>query len=86
MWAAKRRYLDDSEWYELFTLDRTFGKWGEEQAEYEFGILSELRDFWKRHEVGSKCPHTNALQRHLAQHAEQTENETKSKAKKLVKP
>jgi hypothetical protein len=86
MWAAKRRYLDDKEWYELFMLDRTYGKWGAEQAEYEFGILSELRDFWKRHEVGSKCPHTNALQRHLAQHAEQTENETKRKSKKLVKP
>ena len=81
MWAAKRRYLDDKEWYELFMLDRTYGKWGAEQAEYEFGILSELRDFWKRHEVGSKCPHTNALQRHLAQHAEQ-EKVTK---KRIVK-
>jgi hypothetical protein len=84
LWAAKRRYLDDQEWYELFVLDRTFGKWGAEQAEYEFGILSELRDFFKRHEVGSKCPHTNALQRHLAMHNEKQENDKKQKNKRVV--
>lgn len=85
MWAAKRRYLDDSEWYELFVLDRTFGKWGPEQAEYEFGILSELREFFKRHKVGSKCPHMNALEQHLARHAEKTKQEEKQKTKKIVK-
>lgn len=83
MWAAKRRYLDDNEWYELFVLDRTFGRWGPEQAEYEFGVLSELREFFARHQVGSKCPHMNALERHLALHKEKTE--TKQKSKKPVK-
>jgi len=86
LWAARRRYLDDKEWYELHVLDRTYGKFGPERAAYEFGILEELRDFFRRHEVGSKCPNTNALQRHLAIHAEQTKNETKRKNKKLVKP
>jgi len=85
LWAAKRRYLDDQEWYELFLLDRTFGKWGPEQAEYEFGVLSELREFFKRHEVGSKCPHMNALEKHLAMHAEKQKTQAKQKAKKVVK-
>lgn len=85
LWAAKRRYLNDEEWYELFLLDRTHGKWGPEQAEYEFGILEELREFFKRNEVGSKCPHMNALQRHLANHAQRTKDEEKASAKKLVK-
>lgn len=84
MWAAKRRYLDDNEWYELFVLDRTFGQWGPEQAEYEFGVLSELREFFKRHAVGSKCPHMNALEKHLALHAEKESTEAKQKSKKLV--
>ena len=85
LWAAKRRYLDDQEWYELFLLDRTFGKWGPEQAEYEFGVLSELREFFKRHAVGSKCPHMNALEKHLAMHAEKQETQAKQKAKRVVK-
>jgi hypothetical protein len=85
MWAAKRRYLDDNEWYELFTLDRTFGKWGPEQAEYEFGILEELRNFFHRHQVGSKCPHMNALEKHIAMHKEKQEQEQKQKGKRIVK-
>ena len=85
LWAAKRRYLDDQEWYELFVLDRTFGRWGEEQAAYEFGKLEELREFFKRHAVGSKCPHLNALEKHLALHAEKQTTETKQKTKKIVK-
>ena len=85
LWAAKRRYLDDQEWYELFVLDRTFGKWGEEQAAYEFGKLEELREFFKRHAVGSKCPHLNALEKHLALHAEKKETQAKQKTKKIVK-
>lgn len=85
LWAAKRRFLSDEEWYELHMLDRTFGKWGAEQAEYEFGVLSELREFFKRHAVGSKCPHMNALEKHLALHAEKQETEAKQKAKKVVK-
>lgn len=85
LWAAKRRFLSDEEWYELHILDRTFGKWGPEQAEYEFGVLSELREFFKRHEVGSKCPHMNALEKHLALHAEKQETQAKQKAKKVVK-
>jgi hypothetical protein len=85
LWSAKRRYLDDQEWYELFVLDRTFGKWGEEQAAYEFGKLEELREFFERHSVGSKCPHLNALEKHLALHAEKQETEAKQKAKKIVK-
>lgn len=84
LWAAKRRYLDDSEWYELHELDRTFGKWGEEQAEYEFGILGDMREFFKRHEVGSKCPHMNALQKHLALHKEKEDNDKKAKSKRTV--
>ena len=85
LWAAKRRYLDDSEWYELHILDRDFGKWGPEQAEHEFNLLSELREYFKRHEVGSKCPHMNALQRHLAQHAQREEDQQKATKKKIVK-
>lgn len=84
LWAAKRRWLTDQEWYELHVLDRTFGTWGDEQAEFEFGLLGELREYFKRHEVGSKCPHMNALQRHLALHKEQQETEKKQKSKKLV--
>jgi len=85
LWAAKRRYLDDQEWYELFVLDRTFGKWGEEQAAYEFGKLEELREFFKRHSVGSKCPHLNALEKHLALHAEQEKTQAKQSKKKVVR-
>lgn len=85
MWAAKRRYLDDQEWYELFALDRTYGKWGPEQAEYEFGVLEELREFFARHAVGSKCPHMNALEKHLALNAERQEADAKQKSKKIVK-
>lgn len=85
LWSAKRRYLDDNEWYELFVLDRTFGKWGEEQAAYEFGRLEELRNFFKRHEVGSKCPHMNALERHLALHDESLQTKEKRDNKKVVK-
>jgi hypothetical protein len=85
LWAAKRRYLDDSEWYELFILDRTFGKWGPEQAEYEFGVLQELREFFGRHQVGSKCPHMNALEKHFALHAEKEKTEAKQESKKIVK-
>jgi hypothetical protein len=85
LWAANRRYLDDQEWYELFVLDRTFGKWGPEQAEYEFGKLGELREFFARHAVGSKCPHLNALEKHLALHAEKEETQAKQKSKKIVK-
>ena len=85
LWAAKRRYLDDQEWYELFVLDRTFGKWGEEQAAYEFGKLEELREFFKRHAVGSKCPHLNALEKHLALHAEKEEMQAKQSKKKVVR-
>lgn len=84
MWAARRRFLSDEEWYELHMLDRTFGKWGAEQAEYEFGILEEMRDFFKRHEVGSKCPHMNALQRHLAEHSEKEQIKKKQKAKRVA--
>lgn len=83
-WAAKRRFLTDEEWYELHALDREFGKWGPEQAEYEFNLLSELRDYFRRHEVGSSCPHMNALQRHLALHAEQQKKEEKEASKRLV--
>jgi hypothetical protein len=83
-WAAKRRYLTDQEWYELHTLDREFGKWGPEQAEHEFNLLSELRDYFKRHEVGSSCPHMNALQRHLALHAEKQKKEKEEASKRLV--
>lgn len=85
LWAAKRRYLSDDEWYELHLLDRTFGKWGEEQAEYEFGILSELREYFKKHEVGSKCPHMNAIERHLALNNERINNEKKNNSKPIVK-
>jgi hypothetical protein len=85
LWAANRRYLNDQEWYELFVLDRTFGKWGEEQAAYEFGKLEELREFFKRHAVGSKCPHLNALEKHLALHAEKEQIQAKQKSKKIVK-
>ena len=85
LWAAKRRYLTDDEWYELHFLDRTFGKWGPEQAEYEFGILEEMRQFFKRHEVGSKCPHMNALEKHLALHAEKEKTETRRKSRERSK-
>ena len=85
LWSAKRRWLTDEEWYELHMLDRTFGKWGEEQAAYEFGVLEELREFFKRHQVGSKCPHMNALEKHLALHAEKEKTEEKQKSKKIVK-
>jgi hypothetical protein len=85
LWAAKRRYLDDTEWYDLHVLDRDLGKWGPEQAEHEFNLLSELREYYKRHEVGSKCPHMNALQRHLAQHAQREEDDQKAAKKKIVK-
>lgn len=84
MWAAKRRYLDDQEWYELFLLDRTFGIWGPEQAEFEFAQLEELRKFFARHQVGNKSPELNALERHLAMHAEKQEQEQKQKKKKIV--
>lgn len=70
MWAAKRRYLDDTEWYQLFQLHKTYGSWGPERSEYEFGVLEELRAYFKRHAVGSKAPELNALERHLAMHAE----------------
>ena len=84
MWAARRRYLDDGEWYELFVLDRTFGKWGPEQSEHEFAELEDLRNFFKQHSVGSKCPHLNALEKHLAIHAEKEKSKTSQASKKIV--
>lgn len=84
LWAARRRFLNDTEWYELHVLDRTYGKWGPEQAAYEFGILEELREFYRRHEVGSKSPELNALEKHLAMHKERQDREAKEKSKKIV--
>lgn len=46
MWAAKRRYLLDEEWYELYDLNSKYGKWGPEQTEHEFAALSGLRHFF----------------------------------------
>lgn len=88
MWAAKRRYLDDSEWYQLFQLHKVYGKWGPERSEYEFGILEEMREFFKRHAVGSKSPELNALERHLAMHAEQQKivQKEQDRVKNLVCP
>lgn len=85
MWAARRRYLTDKEWYDLHKLSQVHGSWGPERSEYEFGVLGELREFFKRHAVGSKCPHMNALEKHLALHAEKQETEVKQKTKKIVK-
>jgi hypothetical protein len=84
MWAAKRRYLDDKEWYEMHKLHMTYGTWGPERSEYEFGILEEMRKFFERHEVGSKAPELNALEKHLAMHAEKQERQEKEKNKKIV--
>lgn len=86
MWAAKRRYLNNEEWYELHVLDRTYGQWGPEQAEYEFGVLSELREYYARNSVGSKCPTLNALQKHLAMHQERETGRKKAIKKKSVNP
>jgi hypothetical protein len=88
MWAAKRRYLDDSEWYQLFQLHKVYGNWGPERSEYEFGILEEMRSFFKRHAVGSKSPELNALERHLAMHAEQqiVIEKEENRIKNLVSP
>lgn len=85
MWAAKRRYLTDEEWYELHILDRTHGKWGPEQAEYEFKVLSDLREFYGRNSVGSKCPHLNALERHIAINQERLLAKQQGAKKKSVK-
>jgi hypothetical protein len=88
MWAAKRRYLDDTEWYQLFQLHKVYGKWGPERSEYEFGVLEELRAYFKRHAVGSKAPELNALERHLALYAEQqkTIEKEQDRIKNLVCP
>jgi hypothetical protein len=88
MWAAKRRYLDDSEWYQLFQLHKVYGKWGPERSEHEFGILEEMREFFKRHAVGSKSPELNALEKHFAMHAEQQKivQKEQDRAKNLVCP
>jgi hypothetical protein len=84
LWASKRRYLSDSEWYDLHKLNETHGTWGPERSEYEFAILADLREYFKRHQVGSKCPHMNALEKHLAMHAEQQELRNKEKQKTIV--
>jgi hypothetical protein len=84
MWAAKRRYLTDAEWYELHRLDRTHGKWGPEQAEYEFGVLGELREYYSRNSVGSKCPALNALERHIALNNERQLAQSKAAEKNAV--
>lgn len=84
LWAAKRRYLTDKEWYDLHKLNEVYGSWGPERSEYEFSVLGEMREFFKRHQVGSKCPHLNALQQHLANHSEAVEREEKQANKKLV--
>jgi hypothetical protein len=88
MWAAKRRYLDDKEWYQLFQLHKTYGSWGPERSEYEFGILEEMRTYFKRHAVGSKAPELNALERHLAMYAEQQKviEKEQSRVQNLVSP
>jgi hypothetical protein len=85
MWAAKRRYLDEKEWYDLHKLNEEYGSWGPERSEYEFSVLGEMREFFKRHEVGSKCPHLNALEKHLADHASKQRVEEKARSKKIVK-
>ena len=85
MWAARKRYLNDDEWYELHKLDNVHGKWGPEQAEYEFGKLAQLREYWQRHDrVKEGDPHLNALQKHLALHEERLETEEKIASKKIV--
>lgn len=84
-WAAKRRFLDDSEWAAMHILHRTYGEWGPEQSEYEFGVLEEMREFFRRNQVGSKSPAQNALERHLAMHAEKQIIEEKQKKKPIVK-
>jgi hypothetical protein len=85
LWAAKRRYLTEKEWYDLHKLNEVYGSWGPERSEYELGVLSEMREFFGRHQVGSKCPHLNALEKHLANHAEVTQREEKVASKKIVK-
>lgn len=84
LWAAKRRYLNDKEWYDLHKLNDVYGSWGPERSEYEFHVLGEMREFFKRHQVGSKCPHLNALEKHLANHAEAVKQDEKRASKKLV--
>ena len=83
-WAAKRRYLTEKEWYDLHKLNEVYGTWGPERSEYEFRVLGEMREFFKRHQVGSKCPHLNALEQHLANHTEAVKQEEKQKSKKIV--
>lgn len=84
LWASKRRYLSDQEWYQLHKLNEVYGTWGPERSEYELGILSEMREFFKRNQVGSKCPHMDALQKHLANHADSLRQEEKEAKKKTV--
>lgn len=85
MWCAKRRYLSDEEWYELHKLDNVYGKWGPEQAEYEFGKLAQLREYWHRHDrVKEGDPHLDALQKHLALHEERQHGEGRELSKKIV--
>lgn len=83
-WAAKRRYLTDEEWYDLHKLNEVYGSWGPERSEYEFHVLGEMREYFKRRKVGSKCPDMNALEQHLANHAEAVKQEEKQKSKKIV--
>jgi hypothetical protein len=84
LWSAKRRWLTDSEWYDLHKLNEVYGNWGPERSEYEFGLLADLREYFKRHQVGSKCPHMNALEKHLAMHAEKQKTEEVKAAKPIV--
>lgn len=85
LWAAKNRFLNNDEWYELHKLDNEYGKWGPEQAEHEFGKLAQLREYWQRHgRVKEGDPHLDALQRHLALHEERLETEERIASKKIV--
>jgi hypothetical protein len=85
MWAAKRRYLNEQEWVELHMLDRDFGKWGPERAEFEFNEMAMLRERFKAFNENSKDIYVSALAAHLAKHKQIADDLEKQNQKPLVR-
>ena len=84
IWLAKREWLTDKELHDLYKLAPIYSNWGPRRMQHELEEIERLRNFFGRHQVGQNSPHLDALQKHLAMHAEKQENQERQKKKKLV--
>jgi hypothetical protein len=84
MWAAKRRYLTEEEWIRLHYLDREFGKWGPERAEFEFKQMEMLREHFKAFDSKAEDSFLSVLDAHVARQGQIARNLEKQNQKPIV--